>query len=78
MQLKEASRGKGSVKIEEVFNNQEIDCLEKLNDDLEGQTEKQRNPHSKGNLAWAAWVIVKYREADPLNIVLCDPLNIAS
>lgn len=59
MQLKEASRGKGSVKIEEVFNNQEIDCLEKLNDDLEGQTEKQRNPHSKGNLAWAAWVIAR-------------------
>lgn len=59
LQLKEASRNKGDIKLENVFNNEEIECLEYLNKQYSGQTEKQKNPHSQKTLAWAAWVIAR-------------------
>ncbi len=59
LQLKEASRNNGDMRLENVFSHQEIECLEYLNEEYSGQTEKQRNPHSKENLAWGAWVIAR-------------------
>jgi hypothetical protein len=33
--------------------------LENLQPELEGRTDKQKNPHQKGKLAWAAWIITR-------------------
>ena len=31
--------------------------IEAVSDKLEGKTERQKNPHAKGSLAFAAWVM---------------------
>ena len=59
MQLKAAREGESEVKTDEVFSKEEILFLEVLNQKLQGQTEKLRNPHLKENLAWASWIIAR-------------------
>ncbi|MBK8635152.1 MAG: hypothetical protein IPN72_16905 [Saprospiraceae bacterium] len=49
LRLKAARDGKGDDKVEDVFNAQEIECLEELNEQMEGSTEKQQNPYPKQN-----------------------------
>lgn len=46
-------------KLEKVFNEQERICLEQLNRQLEGKTEKQRNPYNKEELGYGAWVVAR-------------------
>jgi len=60
MQLKAAREGESEVKTDEVFSKEEILFLEVLNQKLQGQTEKLRNPHLKENLAWASWIIARH------------------
>lgn len=45
--------------ISEVFEQQEIACLEKLNQKLEGSTQKIKNPYPRDQLSWATWVIAR-------------------
>ena len=59
LRLKAARDGKGDDKVEDVFNAQEIECLEELNEQMEGSTEKQQNPYPKQKLAWATWIIAR-------------------
>lgn len=59
LQLKAARKGEGDQKVEDVFNGPEIECLEKLNIDLQGDTNKQKNPYPKEHLAWASWIIAR-------------------
>ncbi|MGP0061783.1 MAG: IS4 family transposase [Beijerinckiaceae bacterium] len=42
-----------------LFNPSELAVLDGLIRKLEGRTEKQKNPHSRGSLAWAAWTIAR-------------------
>jgi hypothetical protein len=58
-QLKEAREGNTSLETKEVFEQQEVQCLEKLNMEYEGNTEKQKNPYPKNSLAWASWIIAR-------------------
>jgi hypothetical protein len=58
-QLKEAREGNTSVEVREVFEEDEMKCLEYLNGVYEGATEKQRNPYQKDSLAWASWIIAR-------------------
>ena len=44
---------------DDAFDPPEVVVLTKLVSKLEGRTEKQRNPHPKESLAWAAWVIAR-------------------
>ena len=44
---------------ESLFNSKEIRFLEKLNKKIEGQTEKQKNPHAEKKLAWVAWLVAR-------------------
>jgi hypothetical protein len=44
-------------KIEIVFNQEEMRCLERLNKKLEGQTKRQQNPYQAEDLGYEAWVI---------------------
>jgi hypothetical protein len=58
-QLKEARDGNNSMEVREVFEEDEMKCLEHLNSVYEGATEKQKNPHQKNSLAWASWIIAR-------------------
>jgi hypothetical protein len=58
MQLVRAREGSEQA-AELVFDQQEQACLQELAPTLEGNTPKQRNPHSPHSLAWAAWLIAR-------------------
>jgi hypothetical protein len=49
----------GTEELVEAFEPDEQPVLEALSSQLEGATEKQKNPHPKGTLAFAAWVIAR-------------------
>lgn len=59
LQLKAARSGKGNMKTKNVFKEQEIACLNQLNQDLSGDTEKQKNPYDSNQLSWASWIIAR-------------------
>jgi Transposase DDE domain len=59
MQLVQAREGQTHQCIETVFSPIEITCIEQLNKQLEGKTEKQQNPHPQNTLAFASWVIAR-------------------
>jgi hypothetical protein len=42
-----------------VFSEPEIDTIEPLSPTLEGDTERQKNPHPTGSLAHASWVMAR-------------------
>ena len=58
-QLKAAREGTTDLKVSDVFNEEEIECLNQVNNELGGTTVKQQNPHDKTNLAWATWIIAR-------------------
>jgi hypothetical protein len=59
MQLVQARNGKTSQPISDAFNQLEIALFHQLNPTLEGNTEKQKNPHPPDSLAFASWVIAR-------------------
>ncbi len=58
-QLKSARTGEGDLTVEDLFDEDEQQCLELLNTKVEGNTEKQQNPYPRSHLAWASWVIAR-------------------
>ena len=59
LQLKSARNGKSSIKVIEIFNQKEIECLQQLNKRLNGNTVKQQNPYNNDSLSWATWIIAR-------------------
>jgi Transposase DDE domain len=59
MQLVRARDGTTNEQLAEAFEPDERPVLEALSTQLEGATERQKNPHPKGTLAFAAWVIAR-------------------
>jgi Transposase DDE domain len=59
MQLVQARDGKTEQDIQTVFDECEIQAIQLLNTELEGKTEKQKNPHPPQSLAFAVWVIAR-------------------
>jgi DDE family transposase len=60
MQLVQGRAEAGSaLPASRVFAPDEISVLEPLIRKLEGKTAKQKNPHPKGSLAWAAWGVAR-------------------
>jgi len=45
--------------IESVFDFKEIECLEKINRQLQGNSQKLSNPYIKKDLAWAFWILAR-------------------
>jgi len=43
----------------DTFTAAEIEVLDQVGPRLEGRTEKQKNPHPRHSLAWAAWIIAR-------------------
>ena len=59
MQLVQARDGRDPQPASFAFTQNEIATIAVLNARLQGKTERQKNPHPKHTLAWAAWVIAK-------------------
>ena len=56
--LREGRLGAGRP-LRDVFEDEDRPALEAVSATLEGNTEKQKNPHTKGSLAFAAWVCAR-------------------
>jgi DDE family transposase len=59
MQLVKARDGTTDQKLTDAFEPDDQPILEAVSTRLEGATAPQRNPHPKGSLAFAAWVIAR-------------------
>jgi hypothetical protein len=71
LQLVQARDGRSAEPASLAFTAEEMAALEAVNAQVEGKTEKQKNPHTRYNLAWAAWIIARlggwdgYRSSPP-------------
>ena len=45
--------------IDEVFDKDEQQCLQMMNERLEGESDKLKNPSNSKNLKWATWIIAR-------------------
>lgn len=59
MQLRLAHNNNESQPIEEVFDKNEIACLQEVNKTLQGTTEKNQNTNDARKLSWACWIIAR-------------------
>jgi hypothetical protein len=59
MQLVKAREGKTDRQLVDAFEPGDQPILEALSVKLEGRTTRQKNPHPKGSLAFAAWVVAR-------------------
>jgi len=59
MQLVKARDGTTDQQLADAFEPDDQSLLEALSAKLEGNTVRQKNPHPKGSLAFAAWVIAR-------------------
>jgi hypothetical protein len=59
LQLVQERDGRGKRPLEDVFHADERQALEAVSAELEGKTQRQKNPHPKGSLAYAAWVCAR-------------------
>jgi hypothetical protein len=59
MQLVRARDGTTREEVADAFEPDDQPVLEALSAQLEGATARQKNPHPKGTLAFAAWVIAR-------------------
>lgn len=57
MQLVQARDGKTAQPLAHAFDTDDQPIIEALSGQLEGKTQRQKNPNPKGSLAFAAWVI---------------------
>ena len=59
IQLLQARDGESQQNMLDCFSAQDVELIQKLNPKLEGNTQKQKNPHPKDSLAFATWVIAR-------------------
>jgi hypothetical protein len=59
MQLVKARNGTTGRSLADAFDPSDQPILEAISQQLEGKTERQKNPHPKGSLAFASWVIAR-------------------
>ncbi len=57
IQLVRARDGHTHQTLTDGFDKEDQPLLEVTNRKMEGKTDKQSNPHRRGSLAWAAWII---------------------
>ncbi len=59
LQMVQDRDGAAGRPLQDVFEDEDQPALEAVSATLEGKTEKQKNPHPKGSLAFAAWVCAR-------------------
>ena len=71
LQLVQTRDGRSAEPASLAFTQEQMAALEAVNAQVEGKTEKQKNPHPRHGLAWAAWIIARlggwdgYRSSRP-------------
>jgi hypothetical protein len=45
--------------VNEVFTEEEQQCLQMINEQVQGKTEKLKNPSKSKTLKWATWIIAR-------------------
>jgi hypothetical protein len=53
------SHPEGGQPIEEAFDDEQIEVLQKLNKKLQGKTQKLQNNSNPKTTKWAAWIIAR-------------------
>ncbi len=59
LQMVRERDGAGNRPINEVIDLTDQPAVEAISTSLEGKTERQKNPHAKGTLAFATWVCAR-------------------
>ena len=59
MQLRLAHNNEESQPLKQVFDQQQIECLQAANQTLQGNTQKMKNNNDPQKLSWAAWIIAR-------------------
>jgi hypothetical protein len=59
MQLVAERDGAAGRPLADALDPSDLPALERVCESLEGKTQKQKNPHPKGSLAYAAWVFAR-------------------
>ena len=59
LQLVQDRDGEGQRPLEDAFSPADRGALEAVSVTLEGRTERHKNPHPAGSLAFAAWVCAR-------------------
>ncbi len=59
LQLVHERDGVGKRPLADAFDPEDQPVLEQVSQSLEGKTARQKNPHPKGSLAFAAWVFAR-------------------
>jgi Transposase DDE domain len=67
MTLLRARNGQTQQEMTSMFEPKEIEFIQLLNPTVEGDTEKQKNPHPPHSLAFATWVIARLGGWDVYN-----------
>lgn len=59
IKLVQARDGRDSQPASLVFDQHEVRLIASLNEQMQGNTARQKNPHPPNSLTWAAWIIAK-------------------
>ena len=59
MMLKLSLKSKYQINADVMLTNQQIQFINIITKEVEGSTQKQKNPHINGTLPWAAWSIAR-------------------
>ncbi len=57
--LRQERKGENGYPAKYCFDSEQEQCLTMLNRQVEGNTQKQKNPYSANSLAWAVWIIAR-------------------
>jgi hypothetical protein len=59
LQMMLAYEDDNEQEVEEAFTSEEQQCLEMINEQVQGKTEKLKNPSKPKTLKWATWIIAR-------------------
>ena len=59
IQLLQARDGESHQEMVDCFSTPDVELIQRLNPKLEGNTQKQKNPHPQESLAFATWVMAR-------------------
>lgn len=59
MLLHVSSRETDEQPVKDTFTAPEMECLEALNEEYQGKTERQKNPYSHNSCQWCYWIIAR-------------------
>jgi hypothetical protein len=66
--MRQERNGKNNYPASACFTAAQQAFLEMLQPEVEGNTQKQKNPHPNRSLAWAAWIVARLAGWKPANL----------